>query len=165
MVRTWGALVIVSLLGCRGAPCRAPDVQKVIDDCRVVVAGPSFTACVNAHLEPPASFSWTTEAVNACSAQGQGAFIACMAARSSECRGADGTVDQAGLEALVTSCARARPPTAQSTAPERVFLACQDDCARQLRGCSLGCPTTDWASCAACDTACFQVFEQCTDRC
>lgn len=163
MGRTWAAVVIVSLVGCRGAPCAAPDVQKVMDDCRVLVAGPSFTACLNAHLEPPASFSWNEESVKSCSAQGEGALIACMAARSSECRASDGGVDQAGLSALISSCSRSSVFATSHSTSEKAFLACQDQCDRALRTCS--CPTTDWASCASCDRSCFQQFDQCIERC
>lgn len=166
MARAWLVVVVVSLLGCQGAPCRSEDVERVVLDCHVEIAGPAFSRCVAAGLTPPSTFSWTQHSVDNCSNRGSGRFIACLAARSSECRNGKGGVDFQKLDELVAACQQAplfsAPPPAS---PSRTTVSCQTDCEHEHRACLEACPTETWEGCTACASTCFDRSERCFEAC
>ena len=84
--------------------------------------------------------------------------MACMAARSSECVGAEGRVDESRQTALLSACGNGGSAVGRS---ER----CQFECDRQLRQCSSACPTADWDTCTACDLECARRSDDCSDGC
>ncbi|MDP3503826.1 MAG: hypothetical protein Q8S33_26045 [Myxococcales bacterium] len=154
-------VVVVTCLSSCSRPCRRSDVERVLTAYRVEPAGtPSYVACVDARLTPPAAFDRIAPVVEACSAEGAAQLFECLAAHATTCL--DG-----GIDAAVSACSKAsstRLPSA-SARTEQEVVTCGAECARRLRACAGACPTTSWQACATCDETCARVSRQCDDAC
>lgn len=154
------AALTLALTGCTRRPCDSADVQQVVERCRVTVVGaPQYTVCHRAGLTPPPGFDFLTADTQACTEQGQGQLMSCVASRSQECLTASGATDYSRVEAVFTECSRS-PPSLPAFAPPTCA-----HCEASLQTCLSACPTNDWDSCATCAAPCDLAYGRCLNQC
>ncbi len=154
------AALTLALTGCARRPCDSADVQQVVERCRVTVVGaPQYTVCHHAGLTPPPGFDFLTADTEACTEQGQGHLMSCMASRSDECLTDAGVTDYSRVEAVMTSCSRFELPL--PTSPPASCAQCEPS----FTTCLAACPTSDWDSCATCAAPCELAYGRCLNQC